>query len=126
MDPARLVFEGHEGEAIVVSLVDMGGRFRLICQDIHLRQTHLPHAQPAGGPGDVAASPRPDHRRGVLDHRRRRPPYGPQLRRYRRTDEGLGTDDGPLSFVHITEDTTLEKLEHDLFLSDLAWKLRGR
>ena len=33
--PARLVFEGHEGDAIVVSLIDMGGRLRLICQDIH-------------------------------------------------------------------------------------------
>ena len=34
-DPARLVFEGKEGDAIVVSLIDMGGRLRLICQDIH-------------------------------------------------------------------------------------------
>ena len=33
-DPARLVFDGKEGDAIVVSLVDMGGRMRLICQDI--------------------------------------------------------------------------------------------
>ena len=33
-DPARLVFEGKAGKAIVVSLVDMGGRLRLICQDI--------------------------------------------------------------------------------------------
>ncbi len=33
-DPARLVFEGREGDAIVVSLIDMGGRLRLICQDI--------------------------------------------------------------------------------------------
>ncbi|MBQ6124999.1 MAG: L-arabinose isomerase, partial [Spirochaetales bacterium] len=32
--PARLVFEGHEGPAIVVSLVDLGGRLRLIVQDI--------------------------------------------------------------------------------------------
>ena len=32
--PARLVFEGKEGDAIVVTLIDMGGRFRLICQDI--------------------------------------------------------------------------------------------
>ena len=28
------MFEGHEGDAIVVSLVDMGGRRRRICQDI--------------------------------------------------------------------------------------------
>ena len=34
-DPARLVFAGKEGDAIVVSLIDMGGRLRLICQDIH-------------------------------------------------------------------------------------------
>ena len=33
-DPARLVFAGKAGSAIVVSLVDMGGRLRLICQDI--------------------------------------------------------------------------------------------
>ena len=31
-----------------------------------------------------------------------------------------------IEFVHITAGTTLENLEHDLFLSDLAWKLRGR
>ncbi|MDO5328764.1 MAG: L-arabinose isomerase [Coriobacteriia bacterium] len=33
-DPARLVFEGHAGPAIVISLIDMGGRLRLIVQEI--------------------------------------------------------------------------------------------
>jgi L-arabinose isomerase len=32
--PARLVFEGEAGPAIVVSLIDMGGRLRMIVQDI--------------------------------------------------------------------------------------------
>ncbi|MBQ8965467.1 L-arabinose isomerase [Ruminococcus sp.] len=32
--PARLVFEGIEGEAKALSLVDMGGRLRLIAQDV--------------------------------------------------------------------------------------------
>ena len=32
--PARLVFEGKAGPAIVASLVDMGGRLRLIVQDV--------------------------------------------------------------------------------------------
>ena len=41
-DPARLVFEGKAGDAIVVSLVDMGGRLRLICQDIHCVKPILP------------------------------------------------------------------------------------
>ena len=30
-----------------------------------------------------------------------------------------------IEFVHIGKDTTVEGLEHDLFLSDLAWKLRS-
>ncbi len=32
--PARLVFEGRPGNAIVASLIDMGDRFRLIVQDV--------------------------------------------------------------------------------------------
>jgi L-arabinose isomerase len=32
--PARLVFEGKAGKAIAVSLIDMGGRMRLIVQDV--------------------------------------------------------------------------------------------
>ena len=27
-----------------------------------------------------------------------------------------------IEFVHITKDTTVESLERDLFLADLAWK----
>ena len=33
-DPARLVFEGGAGPAVAASLVDMGGRFRLILNDV--------------------------------------------------------------------------------------------
>ena len=40
--PARLVFEGKPGDAIVVSLIDMGGRLRLVCQDIHCVKPILP------------------------------------------------------------------------------------
>lgn len=35
-DPARLVFDGVTGDAIQVTMVDMGDRFRLICADIEL------------------------------------------------------------------------------------------
>ena len=30
-----------------------------------------------------------------------------------------------VEFVHITKETTVEKLEHELFLNDLAWKLKA-
>ena len=29
-----------------------------------------------------------------------------------------------IEFVHISKDTTTESLEHELFLNDLAWKLK--
>ncbi len=29
-----------------------------------------------------------------------------------------------IEFVHISKDTTVEALEKELFLNDLAWKLR--
>ena len=29
-----------------------------------------------------------------------------------------------IEFVHITRDTTVESLEKELFLNDLAWKLK--
>ena len=36
------MFEGKKGDAIVVSLIDMGDRLRLICQDIHCVKPILP------------------------------------------------------------------------------------
>ncbi len=41
-DPARLVFDGIEGEGIAVSLIDLGDRFRLICAEIELVKQPLP------------------------------------------------------------------------------------
>ncbi len=122
-DPARLVFEGHPGPAIVVSLVEMGGRLRLICQDIEaVKPVHpmknLPvarvmwRAEPnlltglecwiaAGGSHhttlsyDVTAEQMRDWAR-IMD----------------------------VEFIHITRETTPEKLDQELFWNDLAWKLR--
>ena len=122
-DPARLVFEGKQGDAIVVSLVDMGGRLRLICQDIVCVKPIMPmpnlpvarvmwRAMPnltdsiecwitAGGAHhtvlsyDVSAE---------------------QMRDWARMMD--------IEFVHITKDTTVESLEKELFLNDLAWKLK--
>ncbi|WP_440897795.1 L-arabinose isomerase [Amphibacillus sp. Q70] len=49
-DPARLVFDGKGGEAINVSLVEMGGRYRLIINEVRAEQPkqetpHLPVAK---------------------------------------------------------------------------------
>ncbi|MBP5552014.1 MAG: L-arabinose isomerase [Spirochaetales bacterium] len=122
-DPARLVFEGKAGKAIVASLIDMGGRMRLIVQDIEaikpiMEMPNLPVARVmwkalpnlttgvecwimAGGAHhtvlsyDVDAEMLADWAR-IMD----------------------------IEFVHIDKDSTPEKLEKELFFNDIAWKLR--
>ena len=122
-DPARLVFEGKAGDAIVVSLVDMGGRLRLIIQDILcvkpiMNMPNLPVARvmwqampnltdgvemwiTAGGAHHTVLS------------------YDVTARQMK--DWAKMMD---IECVHITKDTTLDGLEKELFLNDLAWKLK--
>ena len=92
--PARLVFEGHEGPAHRGQPDRHGRPPAPALPGYPVRQAHHAHAQPAGSPGHVESHARFDHRSGMLDHRRRRPPHRAQLRRDRRADAGLGPDDG--------------------------------
>ncbi len=121
--PARLVFEGHEGDAIVVSLVDMGGRLRLICQDIKcvkpiMSMPNLPVAR-------VMWKAMPDLTTGieawVTAGGAHHTVLSYDVTAEQMKDWACMMD---IEFVHITKDTTIESLEHDLFLSDLAWKLK--
>ena len=122
-DPARLVFEGKEGPAIVASLIDMGGRMRLIVQDIQavkpiMKMPNLPVARvmwralpdlttgvecwiTAGGAHHTVLSYDVD---------------AEMLRDWARIMD--------IEFVHIGKDTTVESLEKELFYNDIAWKLR--
>lgn len=122
-DPARLVFEGRAGKAIVVSLVDMGGRLRLICQDIEAVKPILP--MPNLPVARVMWRAEPDLTTGlecwitaggahhtVLS-------YDVTAGMMRDWCTMMGVE-----FVHIHHDTSVESLERELFLSDLAWKLR--
>ena len=122
-DPARLVFEGKAGPAIVVSLIDMGGRMRLIVQDIEAVKPIMP--MPNLPVARVMWRAKPDLTTGlecwltaggahhtVLSY----DVTAEMMRDWARMME--------IEFVHITDDTTPEKLEEQLFLNDLAWKLR--
>ena len=122
-DPARLVFEGKAGKAIVASLIDMGGRLRLIVQDIEavkpiMEMPNLPvarvmwRAMPnlttglecwimAGGAHHTTLS------------------YDVNAEMLRDWARIMG-----IEFVHIDKDSTPEKLEQELFYHDVAWKLR--
>ena len=121
--PARLVFEGREGDAIVVSLVDMGGRLRLICQDIHCVKPILP--MPNLPVARVMWQPEPSLTAGVECWITAGGAHHTVLS-YDVTAEQMRDWAAmmEIEFVHISKDTTPERLEHDLFLSDLAWKLK--
>ncbi len=122
-DPARLVFEGKPGDAIVVSLIDMGGRLRLICQDIHCVKPILPmpnlpvarvmwQAEPSLTTGVECWITAGGAHHTVLSY---------DVTAEQMKDWANMMD---IEFVHITKDTTVESLERDLFLADLAWKLK--
>ena len=122
-DPARLVFEGKEGNAIVVSLVDMGGRLRLICQDIVCVKPIMPmpnlpvarvmwRAMPNLAEGIECWITAGGAHHTVLSY----DVTAEQMKDWARMMD--------IEFVHITEDTTVESLEKELFLNDLAWKLK--
>jgi len=122
-DPARLVFEGREGDAIVVSLVDMGGRLRLICQDIKcvkpiMEMPNLPTAR-------VMWCAMPNLTTGVECWITAGGAHHTVLS-YDVTAEQMKdwANIMDIEFVHITKDTTVESLEEKLFLNDLAWKLK--
>lgn len=122
-DPARLVFEGKAGPAIVVSLIDMGGRLRLICQDIECVKPIMP--MPNLPVARVMWKAMPDLTTGVecwiaaggahhtvLSY----DVSAEQMRDFARMMD--------IEFVHIDKDSTPEKLEKELFLNDIAWKLK--
>ena len=122
-DPARLVFEGKAGKAIVVSLVDMGGRLRLICQDIECvkpiyEMPNLPVAR-------VMWKAMPDLLTGAEAWITAGGAHHTVLT-YDVTAEQMAdwAKMMDIEFVHITGETKIEALEHELFLADLAWKLK--
>ena len=122
--PARLVFEGHEGDAIVVSLIDMGGRLRLICQDIHCVKPILP--MPNLPVARVMWQAMPDLTTGLECWITAGGAHHTTLTYDVTADQRKDwANMMGIEFVHITKDTTVESLEQQLFLNDLAWKLKG-
>ena len=121
--PARLVFEGKEGDAIVATLIDMGGRMRLIVQDIHCVKPIMPmpnlpvarvmwQAEPSLEEGLECWITAGGAHHSVLSY----DVTAQQMKDWARIME--------IEYVHIGKDTTLDSLEKELFLNDLAWKLK--
>lgn len=122
-DPARLVFEGKVGKALVASLIDMGGRLRLVVQDIECVKPIMP--MPNLPVARIMWRAMPDLTTGlecwitaggahhtVLSY----DVTAEQLRDWARIMD--------IEFVHIGKDSSPEKLEEELRIKDLVWKLR--
>ena len=122
--PARLVFEGKEGKAVVLSLVDMGGRLRLICQDIECIKPILP--MPNLPVARVMWKPEPSLDLGVECWITAGGAHHTVLT-YDVTAEQMKdwANAMDIEFVHITKETSMESLEKELFYNDVAWKLKG-
>jgi L-arabinose isomerase len=122
-DPARLVFEGKAGKGIVVSLIDMGGRLRLIVQDIEAVKPIMP--MPNLPVARVMWRAMPDLTTGVECWIQAGGAHHTVLS-YDVTAEQMADFARmmDIEFVHIDKNTTPEALEEKLMLMDIAWKLK--
>ncbi len=120
--PARLVFEGKKGQAVLVTLIDIGGRMRLIVQDVEcvepiMDMPNLPVAR-------VMWKALPDLCTGtkfwimaggahhsVLS-------YDANATMLKDFAELSG-----IEVVHLSANTTEDSLKQQLFLNDIAFKL---
>jgi L-arabinose isomerase len=122
--PARLVFEGRAGKAIVVTLIDMGGRFRLICHDVECvepiyEMPNLPVARLMWkATPDLLTGAEAWIVAGGAHH---------TVLSYDLTAEHMSdwAEIMGIEFIHISKDTTIANLKNQLFLNDLAWKLKS-
>lgn len=121
--PARLVFEGKAGNAIVATLIDMGGRMRLIVNDVECVKPIMP--MPNLPVARVMWKPLPCLEKsaeawilaGGAHH---------CVISYTVTAEQLRdwANIMGIEFVHITKDLDLDAFKDQLFLADIAWKLK--
>jgi len=121
-DPARLVFAAKTGPAIVASLVDMGGRLRLIVNDIEcvepFEMPKLPVARAMWKPMpnlEISAEA------WILSGAAHHSVLSFDLTATHMRDWAEMMD---IEFIHINKDTTIDNLKQNLFLADLAWKLK--
>ncbi len=122
-DPARMVFEGHAGSAVCASLVDMGGRMRLVVAEVEAVKPI--HAMPKLPVARVMWKPLPDFTTGVkawiyaggAHH---------SVMSYSVTADMLRdwAHMAGIEFVHIGKDTEINAFRRDLELSDILWSKR--
>ncbi|ADZ82240.1 L-arabinose isomerase [Cellulosilyticum lentocellum] len=121
--PARLVFDSKPGKAICVSLIDMGGRMRLIIADVDAIE--LPHQLPQLPVARAYWIPQPSMTEGTeawiyaggAHH---------TIFSYELTAEDLidWAEMMDIEYVHINKDIHMTQFKKELQLSEILWKLK--
>ena len=121
-DPARLVFKAKTGKGIVVTLVDMGDRLRMICNDVECKEqvNDMPKLPVAG----VLWKPLPNLQTsaeawiyaGGAHH---------SVLSYSLTAENMRdfANIMGIEFIHIGNETEINEFKKELFYNDIAYKL---
>ena len=123
-DPARLCFESGSGKAILVTVIDMGNRFRMIVNDVEACEPF--ETMPKLPTASVMWKPLPSLETsaeawilaGGAHHTVMS--YALDAEHMRDFCRIMG-----IEFVHISAETTIDALEKELFWNDIAWKLKG-
>jgi L-arabinose isomerase len=121
--PARLVFNGKSGAAVCASLIDMGGRFRLIILEVEA--VELPHEMPKLPVASVIWKPQPSMSvsaeawiyAGGAHH---------TVFSYEVTTEDLidWADMMGIEYVVIDKNTNITQFKKELQLSEVLWKFK--
>lgn len=120
-DPARLVFEGKKGDALLTTIVDMGGRFRMISHDV--RAIPPMEKMPKLPVASVMWKPEPDMITGneawILSGGTHHSVISYDLTAENISDfaEIMG-----IEFIHIGKNTTIPELREKLAIGDCIWK----
>ena len=121
--PARLVFDGVEGDAVAVCMIDMGNRFRLICASVEL--VKQPKPMPKLPVARIMWKLKPDHQTGAAAWI-----YAGGAH-HTVVSSAIDVEDVRMfakltdtELVVIDENTDLNKLQNELDMLDLLAKLK--
>jgi len=122
-DPARLTFKAKKGPAVLVTIVDMGDRFRMIANDVECQTQE--HDMPNLPVAAVLWKPLPDLETsaeawiyaGGAHH---------SVISYGLTDQDMRdfAEIMDIEYIHIGNETKIPELRRELAWNDLVWKLR--
>jgi L-arabinose isomerase len=121
-DPARLVFNAGEGAAVCASLIDLGGRMRLIVNDVNA--VKLEKDMPKLPVARVLWKPEPSLKESaeawIYAGGAHHTSFSYVVNAEQLADFAEMTG---IEFVHINKDTKVYNLRNDLRLNDIVWKL---